>query len=288
MNKILLLLILSVLGIVLALLIITYRKLQKHKKLIRIQSDEIAKQLQELIQQNKIQEQINHEKHQLISVVSHDLKGPFNRIFALVQLMNMNGVNEEHKEYLSKIHQISVDGLSMVRNLLDNRKLEDHGFDMRLEEVNLASSIHTLIKHYRSVAEKKNIEVHFESPTQAMVVADRHFVNRVFENLFSNALKFSPYGKNLWVVFTEEEKFWRVMVKDEGPGFNEEDQQKMFGKFQRLSAKPTGGESSTGLGLWIVKTLVEKMEGEIRYESELGKGAGFFVRMKKLNSLASP
>jgi two-component system sensor histidine kinase/response regulator len=283
MNNFWLLLILSLLGIVLALLIITYRRLQKHKKLIRIQSEEIAKQLQELIHQNKIQEQINHEKHQLISVVSHDLKGPFNRIFALVQLMNMSGeVNEEHKEYLSKIHQISVDGLSMVRNLLDNRKLEDHGFDMRLEEVNLASSINTLIKHYRSVAEKKNIQVYFESPQQAMVFADRHFVNRVFENLFSNALKFSPYEKNLSILFSEEEKFWCVTIKDEGPGFTEEDQKKMFVKFQRLSAKPTGGESSTGLGLWIVKTLVEKMEGDIRCESVPNAGATFFVRLRKV------
>jgi two-component system sensor histidine kinase/response regulator len=282
MDKVWLLLILSVLGIVLVLLIITYRRLQHHKKLIRLQSLEIEKQLQELVLQNQIQEKINHEKHQLISVVSHDLKGPFNRIFALVQLMNMSGsVKEEHQEYLSKIHQISVDGLSMVRNLLDNRKLEDHGFDMMLENLNLSATLHTLIKHYRSVAEKKNIEVHFEGPPQAIIVADRHFANRVFENLFANALKFSPYEKNIFISLCDEEKFWIVKIKDEGPGFSREDHQKMFTKFQRLSARPTGGESSTGLGLWIVKTLVEKMGGQISCESGPNSGATFLIKLKK-------
>jgi signal transduction histidine kinase len=282
MNTFWFVLILSSLGIVTVLLIITYSRLQHHKRLIRLQGKEIEKQLLALIEQNKIQEEINHEKHQLISVVSHDLKGPFNRIFALVQLMNMSGnVSEDHKEYLRKIHHISVDGLSMVRNLLDNRKLEDHGFDMMPEELNLSLTLQTLVKHYRSVAEKKNIQVHFEAPSKPLITADRHLINRIFENLFSNAIKFSQNSRNIFISFSEEEKFWRVMVKDEGPGISKEDQQKMFTKFQRLTARPTGGESSTGLGLWIVKTLVEKMSGEVTCESELGVGTTFSVKLRK-------
>src|SRR6478609_5880142 len=156
---------LTALAGVLIALFITYQRLQKHKKLIRIQSFEIEKQLRELVHQNDLQQKLNHEKQQVIGAVSHDLKGPFNRIFALVQLMDMSGgLTDEQKEYVGKIHQISVDGLGMVRNLLDNRKLEDTGIEMVNEELNLSLLLHSLIRNYKPVAEKKGIQIKFEAP----------------------------------------------------------------------------------------------------------------------------
>src|SRR5690349_18946158 len=108
MNSYWLFILLSVLFIVMIALFITYQRLQKHKKLIRIQGIEIEKQLRELILQNDLQQKLNLEKKQVIGAVSHDLKGPFNRIFALVQLMEMSGgLTDEQKEYIGKIHQVS-------------------------------------------------------------------------------------------------------------------------------------------------------------------------------------
>ncbi len=272
------------LGVVLIALFITYQRLQNHKKLIRIQSLEIEKQLRELVHQNDLQQKLNHEKQHLVSAVSHDLKGPFNRIFALVQLMDMSGgLSEEQKEYVGKIHQISIDGLGMVRNLLDNRRLEDKGIDMVVSEVNISVLLNPLVKHYRSVAEKKNIEMSFDFPKECNVMADRNYLTRIFENLLSNAIKFSPPSTEISVRIIEEKNQWCVRIKDQGLGINEEDQQKMFNKFQKLSAKPTGGESSTGLGLWIVKTLVEKSGGKITFESAEGKGTTFEVRFSKIS-----
>jgi signal transduction histidine kinase len=271
------------LALVMALLWITYQRLHRHKKLIRLQSDEIERQLRELMKQNEIQQRLNYEKQQIISVVSHDLKGPFNRIFALAQLMDMSGnLTEEQQEYLDKIHQITVDGLSMMRNLLDKRKLEESGMDMAPEELNLFSQLHSLIKNYRTLAEKKDITIEFTGPDPARIFSDRNFINRIFENLLSNAVKFSPSGKTIYVSMKEEaEESYRINIKDEGPGMTLEDTGKIFQKFQRLSAQPTAGESSTGLGLWIVKSLVEKAGGEVSCDSVAGKGATFSVLLKK-------
>lgn len=269
--------------VVIVLQVRAYLKLKQKNKLILVQSREIKRQIQEQEKRNKEVGDLVHEKQQLIGLVSHDLKGPFNRIFALIQLMELTNENltEEQREYLGKIHQIVADGLSMIRNLLDNRRLEDQGIDHSPENLNLSYAVGSLVKNYRTLAVKKKIQIHFEPPAQSMVLADKMYLNRIFENLISNALKFSPEGKNIYVSIEEAEDKFLVKVKDEGPGITKEDQKNLYRKFQRLSARPTGGESSTGLGLSIVKALVEKMGSEIICESEEGIGTIFTVKLDK-------
>ncbi|MBK8290015.1 MAG: ATP-binding protein [Flammeovirgaceae bacterium] len=118
-----------------------------------------------------------------------------------------------------------------------------------------------------------------------MVVADKLYLYRIFENLISNALKFSPANKHIYTSIEEVENKIVVKVRDEGPGFTIEDQRQLYRKFQRLSARPTGGESSTGLGLSIVKALVEKMNGELICQSEEGNGATFIVKLEQSDEL---
>lgn len=269
--------------VVIGLQVRAYLKLKQKNKLILVQSREIKRQIQEQEKRNKEVGDLVHEKQQLIGLVSHDLKGPFNRIFALIQLMELTNENltEEQREYLGKIHQIVADGLSMIRNLLDNRRLEDQGIDHTPENLNLSYAVGSLVKNYRTLAVKKKIQIHFEPPAQAVVLADKMYLNRIFENLISNALKFSPEGKNIFVLIEEAGDKFLVKVKDEGPGITKEDQKNLYRKFQRLSARPTGGESTTGLGLSIVKALVEKMGSEIICESEEGMGTTFTVKLNK-------
>ena len=95
-----------------------------------------------------------------------------------------------------------------------------------------------------------------------------------------SALKFSPPEKNVYVIIQETDKFAEIKVKDEGPGISLADQQKLFHKYQRLTPKPTGGESSTGLGLYLVQAMVSKMGGEVFCESEENNGATFIVRLR--------
>lgn len=258
-------------------------KLKQKNLVISLQGKEIEKQLRELEQSSEQMKELVQEKQQIIGIVSHDLKGPFNRIFALVHLMNLSTENltKDQLDYLNKIHQISADGLSMVRNLLDNRMMEDVGFDLAREKINLATLLGSLIKNYQVLAEKKGIHFHFESPPQVILLSDKVYLTRVFENLVSNALKFSRSGENVSVLISESAEKIFVSIQDEGPGITEADQSKLYQKLQRLSARPTGGESSTGLGLWIVKTIVDKMGGTIECKSVEGSGTIFTVTLNK-------
>ncbi len=277
------LLIALLLLLVIILQVRAYYILKRQHKIISEQSVEIHKQNQVLAIQNQQLNELNVEKQQIIGLVSHDLKGPFNRIFALVQLMNMSGENltDEQREYIGKIHYVAVDGLNMVRNLLDSRKLEEKLFETELTNILLEPVISSFIKNYKAIAGRKKIELEWQCPTGVFAEVDRLFLNRILDNLISNAIKFSPSGKKVVVWVEEKNDTLYLNVKDEGPGISVEDQKKLFLKFQKLSAKPTAGESSTGLGLSIVKTLTEKMGGSIACESELGKGSNFIVTLKR-------
>ena len=269
--------------IVIILQVRAYLHLKQKNKLILVQSREIKRQIQEQENRNKQVGELVHEKQQLIGLVSHDLKGPFNRIFALIQLLEITSENltDEQREYMGKMHQIVADGLGMIRNLLDNRRLEDQGIDLSPERLNLATVLGSLVKNYRTLSEKKKIRIHFNTPAEALVLADKLYLYRIFENLISNALKFSPQNRNIYVTIETKDEKIEVRVKDEGPGISKEDQKRLYQKFQRLSARPTGGESSTGLGLSIVKALVEKMGSELRCESEEGQSTSFIVTLDR-------
>ncbi len=99
------------------------------------------------------------------------------------------------------------------------------------------------------------------------------------DNLVSNAIKYSPLGKTIWVTVQRQGPIVQFRVRDEGPGLTDDDKKKLFGKFQRLSALPTDNESSTGLGLSIVKQIVEMHNGQVWAESEAGQGSTFIIEL---------
>lgn len=266
-------------------LVVTIIKLKTKNRIITLQGNEIERQLAELNKKSEELKDLVNQNQQIISLVSHDLKGPFNRIFALVQLLQLTSQNlsAEQHEYIDKIHQIVADGLGMMRNLLDNRRLEDKGITLVREKLSLSTLLQTLVKNYEILASKKRVTIHYQSETPVYLESDKSYLIRIFENLLSNALKFSEGGKNIYVSLVENEECIEVKIRDEGPGISPEDITKLYQKFQRLSARPTSGESSTGLGLWIVKTVLEKLGGKIECQSQLGVGSTFTVRLKPTN-----
>jgi signal transduction histidine kinase len=108
----------------------------------------------------------------------------------------------------------------MMRNLLDNRKLEDKGITILHEKLNLSSLLQTLVKNYEILASKKKIAIHYQSDATVMLESDKSYLNRIFENLLSNALKFSESGKNIYVSLSERASGIEVSVRDEGPAFH--------------------------------------------------------------------
>lgn len=226
-------------------------------------------------------EEINKEKQQIISIVSHDIKAPLNRIFALVQLLHMDESNltADQHQYLDKIHQVVADGLGMIRNLVDYRDLEYRTIETNPEEIDITGLVKTAVRTYDSLAEKKNIEITLDADENVLLTTDGQCLGRVLDALLSNAIKFSKEGKHVWVCLKNGIDRIEITVKDEARGFTREDKQRLFRQFQKLSAKPTSGESSTGLGLFIAKKMLDTIHGEIQCDTQEGVGSIFTITL---------
>jgi signal transduction histidine kinase len=278
------------------------RELKERQDVLEQQAVEIELINTKLQEQNQMLVELNNEKDEFLGIAAHDLKNPLNGIRGLAEMLQMNGdefAPTERAQFLDSIVSSSERMFGLIKNLLDVNALERQGLQLHPVTFDVSTIALMSTDNHRHRAEQKHITLHFATSGTTTVVADEQAVTQVLDNLVSNAVKYSPQGRNVFVEVKEQgtgnkeqgtgnkEQDGRsvpcclILVRDEGPGISAEDQKKLFGKFARLSAQPTGGEHSTGLGLSIVKKLVEAMNGRVWCESELGKGATFIVELPK-------
>ncbi|MCS6808148.1 MAG: hybrid sensor histidine kinase/response regulator [Bacteroidota bacterium] len=254
-----------------------FRAEERYRQLLATLEDKVKERTARLME-------LNAEKNEFLGIVAHDLKNPLANIRMFAELIHRDGETlskEEVKEYTGDILAEADRMFTLITNLLDVNKIE-RGFKVHPVELDIAGIVQAVVENYRQRAEQKRLHLHFEqSSPNTLVMADEVATMQIVENLISNAVKYSPNGKdkNIWVRVLQAQKAVRVEVQDEGPGLSAEDKEKLFKHFARLSAQPTGGEHSTGLGLSIVKKMVEAMNGKIWVESEQGKGATFIVEL---------
>lgn len=250
---------------------------------------EHRKNMELLVEKNKTEDlnallqASNNEKSEILGVVAHDLQNPLTSILLSGEIL-ANLVETRHFERIphivDNVNAVAKGMLEIVRNLLNVNLLESGALRLRPETFDIAPLLYQAVEQYMASARVKNIRLHFHSgAANSMVYADSQAVARVIDNLLSNAVKYSPHGKNVFIRLASSNTNVRVEVQDEGAGISADDRKKLFVKFARLSARPTGGEYSTGLGLSIVKKLVDAMNGRVWSESELGKGATFIVEL---------
>ena len=225
---------------------------------------------------------------ELLGITIHDLKNPLSGIIGLAEM-----VIEEFREGVQATYESAIDNLPLLKYeaermlIIIKEQLDknDDGADSRLnkEVLILGDTISSVLRWNSKQALEKDIKIHYKANKTAIIHADIIAIQRVLDNFVSNAIKYSPPHSNVWIhvfkckpIDDEEDTFVKVSVQDEGPGLTSEDKQKVFGKMQRLSAKPTGGEHSSGLGLYIVKQLIEAHGGHVGVDSEHGQGATFW------------
>ena len=238
-----------------------------------------------LQEKNVLLQHLDHEKSELLGIVAHDLKNPLTSMRMTASMMRSYSQRfdaEKIRETGEKM-ELTINRMNtIIKGLLDSHRWETGAVQVHLSAFLIVPLVQELVQEYVQQASHKGIriETHIHDTAQeAQVFADNDKTVEVIENLLSNAVKYSPHGKNVFVRVKSSVDAVRVEVQDEGPGISEEDMKKLFGKFARLSARPTGGEHSTGLGLSIVKKMVEAMHGRVWCESELGKGATFVVEL---------
>lgn len=262
-------------------------ELEKKNRIIQKQALEIADKNKRLEVKNQALQELNEEKNNVIGVVSHDLRAPLNRIFALSNLIYLSSDNlsDDQRDYLEKMNQVVRDGLDLIRNFLDIRAIEYKGIQMKFEEIDLIKLLKQMVRSYNSSIVQKKQNIVFVNECEAEVLfieSDKQYLNRILDNLLSNAVKFSAPGREIKVILHKDSEVVKIRIEDRGPGISPEDQRNLFKKFQVLSARPTAGETSTGLGLSITKSLVDILEGTIRYEDNPDGGAVFIVELPVL------
>lgn len=262
---------LTVLSIMFALLLILTIMLYRSSKAVKT----AAKKL----------DQLNKEKNHFIGVVSHDLRSPLNSIMLLSSLMveDRNSIDPDKlRDYNSIILNSSRRMEYLVNNMLDASKIEAGKTDLLLEPLQLSDIVRNVYNSIIILGNDKNITTQVDiEPDLPPIIGDQHAISRILENLISNAYKFSPKQTTVSISAKVSGEQVELSVKDQGPGISDLDKDKLFRKFEKLSANPTANEKSTGLGLFIVKNLVQQMDGTILIETMVDKGTTFKVLFNK-------
>lgn len=228
--------------------------------------------------------QLAEDKDELLGILAHDLKNHLGGMQMSAQLLRDRAIrlgNEDARttQLADNIAHSSGQLLAFVKEFLANAAA-DHDTTFKPTMLNLSAAAAAAIHQYQEAAHRKQMDIQASLPPEGTgVVADASVLAQVIENLLSNALKFSPPGKVILVSVTSGPTHVECRIQDQGPGFTAEDKARMFRRYVRLSARPTGGEPSTGLGLSIVRKLVRAMDGELICESNPGEGATFIVRL---------
>jgi signal transduction histidine kinase len=230
-----------------------------------------------LAEANQRWQDLNREKDQLLNIVAHDLRSPVNRIKGLMEIMKITSDwNEEQMQYSRMIDKAIQDSHQLIDDLLVIGRAEYEVENLPTERLELQPYLQTLMEHFLPQATSKNIQIRLIAPQEPIILpTDEDTLSRILGNLMTNAIKFSPTHKNITLRLEGQARQVSISIQDEGQGFTVEDKAKVFQKFQKLTARPTAGESSTGLGLSIVKILTEKLGGHISLESEWQKGSTF-------------
>lgn len=260
--------------------------LREAKARLAAQKEELADTLSSLEVANEELRRLARERSELAAIAAHDLKNPLAGIKLQLEVLQRYSHRMSPQQFEATLQTMTDAAermLSIVSTFLDHHAIETGNFHVNCSTFDLGEVLAAATKQLQPRSAAKGIVLCFERQP-AVVYADQNLTLHVTENLISNAIKFSPSNSTV-EIFLADSKSGMITfgVRDQGPGLTESDQAKLFGAFQRLSAKPTGGESSTGLGLSITKRMVEAMGGRIWCESRPGMGATFFVALPAMN-----
>lgn len=219
----------------------------------------------------------NAFKSEILGTVAHDLKNPLGVILGrtemVKELIHASASADNVTAQVDHIRDAAKRLTSMVDNLISDAMQDALDITIRREPVDLSILVNEVAAANQPLAAKKEQVITVSAPADHIAMCDSDRIREAIDNLLSNAIKYSPAGGHIELLVSRNESGTTIQVRDEGAGLSPEDLSRLYGRFQRLSAKPTAGESSTGLGLSIVKRIVDLHGGSIDAESG-GPGHG--------------
>jgi len=228
----------------------------------------------------------NAAKDRFLGMCAHDLRNPLSSIRGLAELMSENAIGsltDEQLEIVHTIHGASQSMLQLVNELLDVATIEAGHLKLAKEPTKIAEIVKRSVHLSNIEAAKKSTKIEMVNKTKnPLIDVDRNKIRQVVDNLINNAVKYSPRGSLITVHINADESTAGFSVRDNGPGIPDNERHKLFKDYGRLSAQPTGGEKSTGLGLAICRKIVEAHGGTIGAENMPGHGCEFVVRLPRI------
>jgi signal transduction histidine kinase len=234
-----------------------------------------------LTEQTEIAEKATALKTELLQIAAHDLKNPLQVVLGHAEMAEVSSrEGRPTGEFIGHIHQAAERMLGILTRLLDASAMDAGKLVLRPQHIDLADVARHVVETNEPSAQRKKQALDLVVDGELPVFGDADRLVEVVENLVGNAIKYSPLSSRIVVRARPQNGRAVVEVTDAGPGLSDDDKRRMFGRFQRLSATPTGGEPATGLGLSIAKQLAELMGGDVSADSAgPGRGSAFTLSM---------
>jgi len=221
-------------------------------------------------------------KNEFLANISHELRTPLNAIIGFSEALSMKifgPLTEKQEEYVTDIHVSGLHLLGMINEILEISKIEAKAIKLAIGRFNLQTSLNEVCNIVKPLANKKQITLEKVTNDFLEIDADYQKIQQILYNLLSNAIKFTGENGKIEIGYKQEDENAIIFVKDSGVGIDKKYEGKIFGKFVQLNNVYSKKESSTGLGLTITKELVELHNGKIWFESVVGEGTTFFVKL---------
>lgn len=278
----------SFLLLVTLIILLFYLKEVKQTRKELIQKNQLIEaNNREAVYQNTNLENLIDENQTIMGVLAHDLRSPFSKILGLANIIEDEDEKAESLAYLNYIKTISKDALQLIQDTVNISQIynEDaESLQAKVQPINSTQIIEETAAGFIAIAKEKSIDIVVNNNSDNLIfLSSKEYVRRILDNLISNAIKFSPINSKIILSCSQINNNVVFSIKDNGPGLTEADHKQLYIRFKKLSARPTGNEASSGLGLFIVKQLVDLLGGNISVISEKGKGCEFIVEFKIKN-----
>jgi signal transduction histidine kinase len=233
-------------------------------------------------------QRLNEAKIQFLSTVSHELRTPLTSMLAFTGLLKRNKDDNLTEKNLRHLDIIDNNGRRLnvlIQDLLDVSRMDMGNLQLEPSEFDMVECVTEVAESFAPIYDQKSQTLHLDTPSgEAPIFADKNRIMQVITNLLSNASKYSPESRNVWLSLVKVDDHLEFEVREEGFGISEEDQKQMFNAFFRVDSEETGSIEGTGLGLVIAKGIVEIHGGQMAMESEAGVGTTFRFEIHNLDA----
>lgn len=244
-------------------------------------NNELVTVQRELAKKNAELEFLNAEKNRFLGMAAHDLRNPLHGILLQCDYLASVITDPAHLEIIRAIQDASNFMVSLIEDLLDYSKIESGSVNLDYEKVDLVKLVEDNLRINKTLAARHRIPISFIADSMAPVYTDPAKINQILNNLISNAIKFSSEEKEILVSLRDREQEYEIIVADQGKGMSEAQQEQLFKPFQK-GERGLHGEKTTGLGLPIVKRIIDALGGTILVKSKEGEGTTVTVRLPKI------